>query len=104
MSHERVTRGKDHDMQTPKHSLASIVMRFVTGRDLDGGMRTNATFLRHADRDMTEHGRAGKWAHRMHAQRAGIRLAVFAYLAGTVYGLMSDRRVTIYAVCASIIT
>lgn len=90
-------------MAASKHTLASIIMRFALGRDLDGVRRTNATFLRHADRDLTEHGRASRWAHRMHAQRAGIRLAVTAYLAGTVYGLVSDRRVTVYAVGASII-
>lgn len=89
-----------------KHTFPRIVFRFVAGRDLDrpaDDQRTNATFLRHADRDLTPHGRAGRWAHRRHAERAAWRLCGLVYVSGAVCGLVLARMLTLWLLSASVL-
>lgn len=69
--------------------------RFISGRDLDGLRRTNATFLRHADTDLTPHKRASRWAHRRHADRALLRITVAGIALAFAWGIMMHRTVTL---------
>jgi hypothetical protein len=73
-----------------------ILFRFMAGRDLDGQRRTNATMFRHADKDLTEHQRAGRWAHRMHVQRSGVRVACLLYFIAAIYGWFNAHILTEY--------
>jgi hypothetical protein len=76
-------------------SALLVIARFLAGRDLDGLRRTNASFLRHADKDLTQHGRATRWAHRRHAERAAIRLAALAAALAVTWGALWHRAATI---------
>lgn len=83
-----------------KHTIPRVAFRFVAGRDLDKQaheQRTNATWFRHADRDLTPHGRAGRWAHRRHAERAAWRVGGLAIALAALYGLLTARRITLAA-------
>lgn len=82
-----------------------VISRFISGRDLDGMRRTNATFLRHADADLTEHQRATRWAHRRQAERAGIRLAASVIALALAWGMLFHRFATeLGAVIVSAVT
>lgn len=83
-----------HSRRSGSVTAAVILARFISGRDLDGTRRTNATFTRHADTDLTEHQRASRWAHRRHAERAGIRVAVTIVTAAIAWGLIFHRWAT----------
>lgn len=76
-------------------SALLVIARFVAGRDLDGLRRTNASFIRHADKDLTQHGRATRWAHRRHAERAAIRLAATVAALAATWGALWHRAATI---------
>jgi hypothetical protein len=81
--------------RTPVGVTALVLFaRFISGRDLDGIRRTNATFLRHADADLTNHQRATRWAHRRHAERAGIRLAATVITLAIAWGMLFHRLAT----------
>ena len=88
----------------PKHTLARLIGRFASGRDLDGQRRTNATFLRHADRDLTPHGRAGRWAHRRQAERAAYRIGGLTFTLASLYGLLAARSLTLVMLALSFVT
>ena len=79
-----------------------LISRFLAGRDLDGERRTNATFLRHADRDLTPHGRAGRWAHKRHAERAAWRTGTLAATLAALYGLVTARHATLTGLAAAL--
>lgn len=84
-------------------SIGVLICRFIAGRDLDGQRRTNATFLRHGDRDLTEHGRASRWAHRRHADRAAIRVTALSIALAFGWGMLVHRTVTlITALCVTL--
>ena len=72
-----------------------VLTRYFAGRDLDGARRTNATWTQHADRDLTTHGRASRWAHKRHAERAAWRFGALAVTAAALYGLTNARHVTL---------
>lgn len=97
MGHVTLSKWGEIMSTQAKHTFPRIVFRYVAGRDLDGQRRTNATFLRHADRDLTDHGRAGRWAHRRHAERAAWRLGGLTFVSGAVCGLILARTLTLAA-------
>ncbi len=80
--------------QHNKQSLTRYVIRFFLGRDLDGMRRTNATWFRHADRDLTVHGRASRWAHKRHMERAAWRIGTLLIVSSAVYGYIVARTLT----------
>jgi len=83
--------------------LAIIILtRYFAGRDLAGGRATNATFLRHADRDLTAHGRASRWAHKRHAERSAWRVGMLIAVCAALYGYVADRHVTLLALTAAL--
>lgn len=69
--------------------------RFVSGAHMDGKRRTNATFRYRATRDLTDHGRAGKWSHRAGWERAGIRISATALTLAILYGYLTARTITV---------
>ena len=91
-------QGKGH----ARASRAAFVLagRYLAGRDLDGGRATNATWWRHADRDLTTHQRAGRWAHKRHAERMLWRTGALAVTAVTLYGYVTARHVTL--ICGAV--
>jgi hypothetical protein len=84
-----------------KHTLTRVIARYLSGRDLDGQRRTNATFLQRADRDLTPHGRASAWAHKRHAERAAWRIIVAIAVSATLYGFAFARTVTVMALTSA---
>lgn len=83
-------------------SLARYFGRFISGRPLDGIRRTNSTFIHWADRDITAHGRASRWAHRPGWHRAAWRLGTVVILGAQVYGYAWHRTALVYADCAAV--
>ena len=81
-------------------AVARVTCRFTSGRDLDGKRRTNATFMQRAGGPkavLTPHGKASKWAHKRHAERAMWRMLALCSAAGFAYGYLADRVVTLQA-------
>lgn len=74
----------------PKHSIPRVIYRCVSGRPLDGRVRTDCTYLRPGIRALTPTGRTTRWAMLPGWQRAAIRLGVPAigYGAHTAYSLV----------------
>lgn len=58
-----------------------LAFRFIVGRPMDGRPRTNATWLRRADRVLHPSGRASHWAHLPGWERAALRMVVLGVLA-----------------------
>lgn len=75
----------------PIHTFPRVAGRLLSGRPFDGSRRTNATFLRRATRDLTEHQRSAAWHWRPGWHRAGIRVTVLILTAGSVYGWLNYR-------------
>lgn len=71
--------------------------RFVSGRPMDGNRRTNATFLRRADRDLTPHGRSAHWHWMPGWKRAAWRVGLAALALGLAYGWVQARTITVTA-------
>lgn len=69
--------------------------RFVSGAHMDGSRRTNATFRYRATRDLTDHGRAGKWSHRAGWERAAYRVSATALTLAILYGYFTARTITV---------
>jgi hypothetical protein len=93
-----------------KHTIGRVVARFVSGRDLDGGISrgrtTNATFIRRAGgprADLTPHGRPSPWAHLPGYQRSVIRIASVAACMGAAYGYVQARHDLKIGIIAGII-
>lgn len=59
-----------------KQSATRWVGRYVAGRPIDGYPRTNATFIRRADKILAESGRASRWAMLPGWKRAAWRISV----------------------------
>jgi hypothetical protein len=79
----------------PKHSLPRLVARFLSGRDLDGIRRTDATFTQRASKAITVHGRAPSWAHKPGYHRLTMRLAFITGITGAIYGWLNYRMYTL---------
>lgn len=77
--------------------------RFLSGRPMDGRRRTNSTFLRRADRDLTSHGRSAHWHWMPGWKRAAWRVGITALAAGFAYGYATARTVTLAAGLAAAI-
>jgi hypothetical protein len=60
--------------------------RFLAGRPMNGKRRTNATFLRRADTDLTKHGRSARWHHLPGWHRAAWRVGITALVLASAYG------------------
>lgn len=78
--------------------------RFVSGRPMNGTRRTNATFLRRADRDLTSHGRSAHWHWLPGWQRAAWRIGLAAGALAFAYGYAVARSTTIDSSIAAAIT
>lgn len=89
------------------HTFAKVIGRFIFGRDLDGQRRTNATWFRHADKDLTPHGRATRWAHKRHMERAAWRIGASILVLSALYGLATARSITLVSLavasCATLV-
>lgn len=75
-----------HPHPVPRVTLGRLAWRWFTGAHLDGRIRTDAGWLAPGSRALTVTGRAGRWAHRPRAHRAGVRLAVTLALAVALAG------------------
>lgn len=62
-----------------------IIWRFTTGRPL-GDAKTNATFFQRADKITHHSGRASRWDHKSHAERAAWRLGTLTTVSVTAWG------------------
>jgi hypothetical protein len=86
-----VQHGNGGFRKTPKHVYA---WRFVAGHHMSGARHTNYTFRYRATRDLTNHGRASKWAHRAGYERASIRIGATAITLAILYGYFTNRAIT----------
>lgn len=86
---------------TPGHVL---VGRFISGRPMDGVRRTNATFLRRADTDLTSHKRSAHWHWLPGWHRAAWRIGTVMVLSGFAYGYITARTVTLITSLVAVIT
>jgi hypothetical protein len=68
--------------------------RFLAGRPMDGTRRTNATFLRGADRDLTSHQRSARWHWLPGWKRAAWRTGGLALALALAYGYATAREAT----------
>lgn len=90
---------------TPRLSrLVVYLARFVSGRPMDGVRRTNATFLRRADTDLTTHKRSAHWHWIPGYRRAAWRAGTVAVALGFGYGYLTARSVTIITSLIAAIT
>lgn len=80
-----------------RHAVPRVLFRFLSGRSLDGRARTNSTFLRRADKILTPHGRASRWAHLPGWHRAAWRISGTVALALFLYGYTHARTITLAA-------
>jgi hypothetical protein len=64
--------------------------RFMVGMPLSKDHKTNATHFKRGDNILHYTGRAGKWAHRSHIERAAIRWIVVIFLASVIFGLIMN--------------
>lgn len=85
---------------SPKHTLPRLLFRALAGRPMDGRLRTNSTWIRRADRDLTPQGRASRWHHLPGWHRTAWRIGITAVIAGFLYGLRASRTVTLSATIA----
>lgn len=80
-----------HVATTPVDSPSRVLFRFVTGRDLNGGYKTDHKWAKPGTKIMSADGRATRWAHQPMRRRAGLRLlglfAVLALLAGPLFSV-----------------
>jgi hypothetical protein len=77
MRHQR----KVHLATTPVDSPWRVVYRFFIGQDLNGGYKTNHTWLKAGTQITSHNGRATRWAHQPMRRRAGIRvLGLFGFI------------------------
>ena len=80
-----------HVATTPVDSPSRVLFRFVTGRDLNGGYKTDHKWAKRGTKITSANGRATRWAHLPLRRRAGVRLlgllAVLALLVGPFMGL-----------------
>jgi len=58
---------------------------------MDGTRPTDSTWLHHATRDLTEHGRSARWHWRPGWHRTVIRLVILAVITGAAYGWFTAR-------------
>jgi hypothetical protein len=85
------------------HPLVYLA-RFAAGRPMDGVRRTNATFLRRADTDLTSHKRSAHWHWLPGWHRAAWRIGTTAGALGFAYGYVTARTATLAAGLAAAIT
>lgn len=84
--------------RTPGHVYA---WRFVSGNHM-WNRTTNYTFIHRATRDISEHGRASRWAHRAGYERATVRIIATAVTLAILYGYFTSRTLTIDAVTGAL--
>ena len=87
-----------------KHGTMTILFRFILGMHLDGHRRTNATFFKRGDVIMHPTGRASKWAHLKHVERAAIRHTIWIFSAAITFGIIVSRMLTIVSLVAFMLT
>lgn len=75
---------------TRKHTATQVAARVITGRDLDGGHRTDARWNAHGSRSLTITGHASRWAHYPHQRRAGIRALALVTVLLLITGLLTN--------------
>jgi hypothetical protein len=68
---------------------------------MDGIRRTDATFFRPATKDLTSHGRSGKWHHMHGWKRTAWRIGIAGFIGGFLYGFTQEKMVTIVATIAA---
>lgn len=78
-----------------KHGTMMILFRFILGHHLDGHKRTNATFRQRGDTILDRTGRASKWAHLAHWERAVIRHISWIFSSAIMVGIIVSRTLTI---------
>jgi hypothetical protein len=91
---------------SPPHTLPRIVARLVSGRCIDGIRRTDATFLRHASRDLTPHGRAPRYCWLPGWRRALVRMVTLATACAATWAWFYHRAaliITAISIIAAII-
>lgn len=69
---------------------AKVAGRFVAGRDLKGGAKTDAGWRRKGSTVLTGTGHATRWSHLPHWQRSAARLSATATTCATTFGLVVD--------------
>lgn len=77
------------------------VGRFLSGRPLDGRLRTDARFLYPGTRALTPTGHASRWAMLAGWQRASVRLAVLSGAVSGAWGWVVAPTVTAVAACVA---
>lgn len=85
--------GSSHKLPSKgKVAVATVKVagRFVAGRDLRGGRKTDAGFRRRGRTPLTTTGHATRWAHMPHWQRSATRLGGTAATLATTVGLVVD--------------
>lgn len=76
------------------------LFRFLAGHPMDGVRRTNYTFLRRANRDLTMHGRSHTWHHLPGYHRSLYRLGFTVALIAVLYGYSQSPATTDNALIA----
>lgn len=80
-----------------KHGPITLIWRWLFGHHMDGVRRTNSTHVRRGDKVMHATGRASKWAHYSHMERAAIRHGSTLISGLLVYGFLAAEMLTIVA-------
>ncbi|MFJ4679163.1 pRL2-11 [Kitasatospora sp. NPDC088783] len=90
--------GADQNIEAAIEAVAVGAGRFLTGRELDGVRRTNATFLRKGTRVNTDvEGRVGRWSHLPYWKRIVVRLGMIAALAAGTRSYLLHPQATLQA-------
>lgn len=77
---------KVHIASTPVDSPSRVAFRFVTGRDLNGGYKTDHKWAKPGTQITSANGRATRWAHQPMRRRAGVRMLSLLALVGLLVG------------------
>src|ERR1700744_5191991 len=83
------------------HGMLTLIARFIIGHHLDGHMRTNAGYFRRGDKILHRTGKASKYAHLSHMERALIRWITIGLCVSLAYGLTKDFEYTVIALIAA---
>jgi hypothetical protein len=84
-----------------RHWQTALILsgRYLAGRPLDGKRRTNSTWLRHADTDLTEHQRSARWHWRPGWHRSSMRIIGLAAASGAAYAWFNARGALLIGAC-----
>lgn len=77
-----------------KTPLGVYLWRFASGQQMSGARHTNATFRYRATRDLTDHGRASRWAHKPGYHRALWRMGATVITVAILYGFIVNEPIT----------